>query len=438
MAKKTPAQEIKGIIKSANRLGIELDEADALQWLTAIAAAEQEEDVVFDQRAGVFGHKVSMLDFSPEDLAHFRKLGQLVEFLDIPGKVETALALSGSAAQSKIQVYPGDADYFERINILADSREEACQILADLIKEKVATTESGPTYQLMEVKFGSYSEDTIIGDRTYSTGSPISWNPDQIKAGQIKASTAAGKKLPIRWDEVAQNPGWCKLDWVVADPLRNELVNASNMLDVTWEAPDGAITPLDGFLDPYFQEIYLDGESIPIFSKLSQHVSANALDQYVSQLEKEVNKYLTKDINYGKAAKRMYNIFRLTGRYGEAALIRELFDEPSSMLYQVWALIRTMDECCQPGTSISIESIKSQADDLIMEVIRALEGDEEAIVVKLLLQLRDALEDQKQGQESPVSVETARDEVINIVNNFFYEKLTTIPEIKSYMDGFTA
>ena len=59
------------------------------------------------------------------------------------------------------------------------------------------------------------------------------------------------------------------------------------MLDVTWEAPDGTITPLDGFLDPYFQEIYLDSESIPIFSKLSQHVSANALDQYVEQLEKE-------------------------------------------------------------------------------------------------------------------------------------------------------
>jgi hypothetical protein len=438
MAKKTPDQEIKGIIESAQRLGIELDEADALQWLTAIAAAEQEEDVVFDQRAGVFGHKVSMLDFSSEDLAHFRKLGQLVEFLDIPGKVETALALSGSAAQSKIQAYPGDADYFERINILADTREEACQILADLIKEKVIGTESGPTYQLMEVKFGSYSEDTIIGDRTYSAGSPISWTPDQIKAGKIKASSVAGSKLSVKWNEVAQNPGWCKLDWVVADPIRNELVNASNMLDVTWEAPDGTITPLDGFLDPYFQEIYLDGESIPIFSKLSQHVSANALDQYVSQLEKEVNKYLTKDINYGKAAKRMYNIFRLTGRYGEAALIRELFDEPSSMLYQVWALIRTMDECCQPGSSISVESIKSQADSLIMEVIQTLEGDEEAIVVKQLLQLRDALEDQKQGQESPLTVETARDEVINIVNNFFYDKLTTIPEIKAYMDGFTA
>ena len=45
--------------------------------------------------------------------------------------------------------------------------------------------------------------------------------------------------------------------------------------------PDGTITPLDGYLDPYFQEVYLEAESVPIFSKLAQHVSANALDEYV-------------------------------------------------------------------------------------------------------------------------------------------------------------
>ena len=39
-----------------------------------------------------------------------------------------------------------------------------------------------------------------------------------------------------------------------------------------------------------------------------------------------MQKYLLKDINYGKAAKRMYNIFRLTGHYEEAAFLRELFD----------------------------------------------------------------------------------------------------------------
>jgi hypothetical protein len=238
----------------------------------------------------------------------------------------------------------------------------------------------------------------------------------------------------VNWLEIALDPGWCKLDWIVGDPVRDELVNVSNMLDVTWEAPDGQITPLDGFLDPYFQEIYLEKESVPIFEKLSQHVSADALDEYVEQLEKEVNKYITKNINYGKAAKRMYNIFRLTGRYNEAAIIRELFDEPSSMLYQVWALIRTMEECSHPGSSITKEAVQSQADSLILEVVRTLEGDEESIVVQHLLNLRDALEEQHQGKAIPRTVEAARDEVINIVNNFFYEKLTIVPEIKKYMD----
>jgi hypothetical protein len=210
------------------------------------------------------------------------------------------------------------------------------------------------------------------------------------------------------------------------------------MLDVTWEGPDESITPLDGYLDPYFQEVYLEAESIPIFSKLARHVSANALDDYVAQLEREVNKYLSKDINYGKAAKRMYNIFRLTGRYQEAAFLRELFDEPATMLYQVWSLIRTIDDTCRPGSVIPMDNVLSQADQLILAVIRALEGDEEVEIVRYLLRLRDSLTRQESGRELGPDCEAARVEVINIVNNFFYEKLTAVPRIKSYMHGFQA
>ena len=428
--------ELGRIIESANRLGIELDEAEALQWLTAMAVKEAGDDIVFDEREGVFGHRVSMLDFSPEDLAHFRKIGRLVEFKDVPGVVETALALSGSAAQSKIQTYPGDADYFERINIIAKSKGAACKILGDLMREKTLETAEGPNYQLIQVRMGSYPQDVIRGESTFMTGSSIEWDVDEIRAGQIEVTTPDGGPLSIRWDEAVMDPGWCKLDWVVADPVRSELVNASNMLDVTWEASDGVITPLDGYLDPYFQEVYLEAESVPIFSKLAQHVSANALDEYVQQLENEVTKYLTKNINYGKAAKRMYNIFRLTGRYEEAAYIRELFDEPTSMLYQVWALMRTMEECSLPGSSIPIENVQAQADKLILEVIKALEGDEEVVVVQYLLRLRDGLEDQKAGQPLTAQVEAARAEVINIVNNFFHDKLTGYPAIKDYIEAF--
>jgi hypothetical protein len=278
--------------------------------------------------------------------------------------------------------------------------------------------------------------DVVRDGDAKARGSSMEWLPSDVEAGQIEASLPDGQPVVIHWEDSKFEPGWCKLDWVVADPVRGQIVNASNMLDATWEAPDGTITPLDGYLDPYFQEIYLESESVPIFAKLAQHVSADALDQYVAQLEHEIDKYVTTDVNYGKAAKRMYNVFRLTGRYDDAVFVRELFDEPASMLYQVWSLFRTMEECCSPGSDIPIESVRAQADQLVLAVIGTLDGDEETAVVKHLLRLREALDMQEGGHSMHGGVEAARAELINIVNNFFYEKLTAVPSIKGYIVDF--
>jgi hypothetical protein len=377
-----------------------------------------------------------MLDFSPERLDYFRKIGSLVEFFDEPGRVETALALSGSSAQSKIQRFPGDADYFERVNIIAPSKEEACQILAEIMREKALSTTQGPTFQLIEVKMGSYPCDFVKGKRTFITESPIAWEPEEIATGKKVGFTPDGQPLEILWEDAAQDPGWCKLDWVVADPILGTLANASNMLDVTWEAPDGTITPLDGYLDPYFQEIYLQAESVPIFAKLAQHVSADALDDYVIALEGEVKKYLTKQVNYGKAAKRMYNIFRLTGRYPEAVYLRELFDEPASLLYQVWSLIRTIDDAIAMNAPFQKEQLIRQAESLMMEVIRVMEDAREVEIVRRILRFRDAIHNLESYETLSAEAEAARDEVINVVNNFFFDKMTAIPEIKAYMTSF--
>jgi hypothetical protein len=433
----TPIVDVKRIVESAHRLGIELDENEALQWMTALVSMKSSMDISVDPETGVFGNKIVMLDFSPLELAHFREIGRLVEFQDQPGIVETALALSGSSAQSKIQTYPGDCDYFERINIKAASRQEACQILSRIMREKALSSLKGPTYQLLEVKFGSYPYDAVREDRLIRAGSPISWLPEEIESGKIEVNLPNGTPTTISWDDVASDPGWCKLDWVVADTAHGQLSNASNMLDITWEAPDESITPLDGYLDPYFQEVYLDAQSIPIFSKLAKHVSADALDDYVKQLEHEVNKYLTKDLNYGKVAKRLYNIFRLTGRYEDAAFLRDLFDEPTTMLYQVWSLIRTMDDAFKPGSGITMQQLIDQADQLIMSVIKVLEGDQEAEIVRLLLRLRNALSNEELVNGLSGPAEAARAEVINLVNNFFYEKLIAVPTIKSYMDDIS-
>ena len=118
----------------------------------------------------------------------------------------------------------------------------------------------------------------------------------------------------------------------------------------------------------------------------------------------------------------------------EAAYLRELFDEPTTMLYQVWALIRTIDESYQAGSEFEIETILSQADELVLAVVNTLEGAEETEIVRLLLRFKNLLtQDADRGELSPQASAT-RAEVINVVNNFFYEKLTAVPAIRDYIE----
>ena len=128
-------EEVEKIRESAERLGIQLDEAEALQWLTQMAVQDKQE-IMVDAKNFVYGAKIAIMDFSPQDLEYFRRIGKIVAIADKPGVLETALALSGSAAQSKIQKNPGDADYFQRVNIEAPTRVEAIAILADAIRAR--------------------------------------------------------------------------------------------------------------------------------------------------------------------------------------------------------------------------------------------------------------------------------------------------------------
>lgn len=429
--------DVSRLADSARRLGLSMDEQQTAEWLRAIAD-EGAAEVTADLDSGTFGHRISMLDFSPRELERFRRIGAIVELTGPAGITDAALAISGSAAQSKIQSYPGDCDYFERFNIRAATRDEACAVLATALKEKVLAFERGPCHQFLEAKLGSVPSDGTHHGDTVHAGNPMTWTIEDVREGRWELVDADGNSTWFAWDEMAREPGWVKADWVVTDPARGELSNASNVIDVTWEAPDGTITSLDGYLDAYFQEVYLDAGDLPAFTRITAQVSDDALDDYVEQLQHEVRKYLTEHLNYGKAAKRMYNVFRLSGRYLDAAFVRELFDEPTTILYQVWSLIGTLDNAAQPGSAIRVSTVIEQTRELIVEVVRALDGDQEAEIVGALLQLRAALVEVPSGAERDLAVEGARTRVINIVNTFFRDKLTSRPTIREYIDEIQA
>jgi hypothetical protein len=430
----TRAEAIARIVASATRLGVELDEREAAEWVAAMETEATGGELVVDINSGVYGHRVTMLDFQPGDLARFREMAKVVGFEDRPPQVLTALSISGSAAQSKINAYPADCDFFERVHIKADTREEACAILADLIREKALATAIGPTHRLWEVKFGSHPVAATKGGSPVAAGSPMSWTLEEVKAGQMEVTRADGSLRVYTWQEASHDPGWCKLDWVIADKTRGQLANASNVLDPTWEAPDGAIVPLDGFLDPYFQEVYLESDSIPLFSKLVKELSADSVDDYVETLEHEVWKYTIKEQNYGKAARRMYNVFRMNGKYREAAYIRELFDEPVTALYQVSALIRTLDDAASSGDIFDTDTLVSQVDGLIMSAIQALDGPAEAEMVGHLLKLRNSLQARESHAERSDEMRGIQDAALGAVNAYFERALRSVPEIQAYLE----
>jgi hypothetical protein len=424
---------IEVVLRAAKDMGVELDEHEAREWIEAVSR-EASRPLEIDVNTGVYGHLVTMADLDENELGRFRHIASIVGFEDHPPHVLTALALSGSAAQNRVHRFPGDCDFFERIHIRTVTREAACALLSDLIRDKALSMMAGPGYRLQEVKFGSWPVSATVGEEKAHPGSPVSWTPDQVQKGGVDYVTEREELAILTWAEAAADPGWCKLDWIVADPGHGGVANASNVLDATWEAPDGTVTPLDGFLDPYFQEVYLDVDSIPLFTRLVKNMGADSVAEYVDRLTEEVYKYTVISPNYGKAARRIYNIFRLTGRYAEAAYIRELFDEPVTALYQVAALLRALEEASEAGDIFETESMVTQVDQLIMSAVAALEGHAESEMVARLLRLRDAVSRRDDAAEIAGDVSGARTDAMSAVDEYFKRVLTGVPGIKSYLD----
>lgn len=432
-------EELQQIIDAAQRLGVTIDKEKAIKWLDDMATAKKtSEDVAIDAKTGVYGHEINLIDFDSMELDRFKRIADIVGLPDTKGVVETAISLSGSAAQGKIQRYPGDLDYFERVNILAPTREAACKIIGEVMRKKALDKFYSPLYQLIEVKWGTFKSDFKKKGKVLKAGSPISWDAEEIKQGFMMVEDEKAKPVRLPWSYGEKDPGWCKLDWVIAEPDKGHVVNVSNMLDVTWESPEGAIIPLDGQLDPYFQEVYLEAGSIPLFTKLRQNLTPNSLDEYVKALEGQVV-YYSKDgpqQNYGKVAKRLYNIFRLTGAHKEAMYIRELFDEPASALYQVWSIIDTLDDAGKPGSTIDKRALLEQTSELIKLVVDTCEGEAETKIVAAIMKLRDDIAGiaDISDEEWSKTISETRLLVVKLVNEYFYTRLELIPQIIAYIE----
>lgn len=244
--------------------------------------------------------------------------------------------------------------------------------------------------------------------------------------------TLEGKPNTVTWVDAADDPGWIEMDWTVSDPESGKTVAACNIVDATWESPDGTVTPLDGFLDPYFQEEYPDVDTIPLFSRDLDEIGTDSVSDYVDRLTGEVYRFTVIRPDYGKAARRMYIIFRLTGRYTEAARIREIFDEPATALYQVAVSLRNLNEAEKAEVGFESGGMATQVNQLITSAIAGLEPHSEMEVVRCLLRLKEAMSS-TEARTPSATITKARTEAMSAVDEYYKRALTAAPGMKEYL-----
>ncbi len=382
----------------------------------------------FVQRGGVFGLDDVVGDFDTSGVEAVREIAGMIRTQPREG-VLSAMALSGSAAQSRFQLFPGDCDFFERVHIKAATREEAIQTLAATMIESVATTFTNPHLQFVEMKLGRYPASYLRGEESVGSGSPISWGLGDMDGRVIRVVGEDGETHRLRMYEVALDPGFVKLDWVYADTARNRVVPVSKVIDATWEAEDGAIVALDGVLDSFYQEVYLDPDSQVDVERLVQHITPDGLENYLKQIAGEVAKYAGGGHeNYGKVAKRLYNICRLLRRDTDAGYLRALFDDPPARLYQVGGTVHALSEAIR-ADRLDRDTVVAQVSALADTVAECYTGPDREELLALVRRLPDLDED-----DLIVACDRIADAANDQVSAYFREKITQAPSLHAVLE----
>jgi hypothetical protein len=218
------------------------------------------------------------------------------------------------------------------VHIQAPTREDAVEILAATMIESVARTFTNPHLQFVEMKLGLYPAAYSREQEPVSQGSPITGASRRSTSGSCGSST---RRVRATGCGCTRSP-WIPVSssWTGCSPTATATGSSGLQGDRRDLGGAGRVDRgLDGVLDSFYQEVYLDPESQIDVQRLVQHVSPDGLENYLEQIAGEIARYSTEGHeNYGKVAKRLYNITRILRRDADASYLRQLFDDPPARL----------------------------------------------------------------------------------------------------------
>ena len=297
----------------------------------------------------------------------------------------TALALSGSAAQGKIQRFPADCDFFERVHIRAPTREEACAILARSSATRPWRPCSGPGTGCGRSKWGTTPRTgTVRGRAGRARAAGSRGTPAEVDGRAARSSS--GPDGSMRHLPLGGRPGRARL-------VQARLARRRPRRGASWPTPRTCSTPRGR--RPTARSCRSTASwtrtsrrstsrptRIPLFSRLVKQLGARRRRRLRGR-SSSTRSGSTPSASPTTARPRAgcTTSSGSPGRYAEAAYLRELFDEPVTALYQLAALLRTVDDAAGGQEAFDRETLVAQVDQLIMSAIAALDGPDEAEMV---------------------------------------------------------
>jgi hypothetical protein len=170
-------------------------------------------------------------------------------------------------------------------------------------------------------------------------------------------------------------------------------------------------------------------------AKLDRAVAPDARENYAAAMRDQVSRYLTEP-SFGKVAKRLYNLFRVTDELEAAAYVRELFDESPARLYQVSGLLDAADAALDESSGIDRDAVLRQLDVVAAAIKEATEGRDEDELLASLARLRAAaLTEGREGASWADVLTDVRRACAAEVNEFFRSRLLGHPRVRHHVES---
>jgi hypothetical protein len=273
------------------------------------------------------------------------------ENLSLPSGVEVIqhFSIGGTSAQSMVHPYPGDIDYDEHFEVLADSPEQATLVYADIIREFVGRNRSASEFEFSRLRV--MPQKAVKEPET-----DYSWNEARIMDPANRQELAR---------QVGQlQSGRINTDWrakmsdgrfTIIGKIFSVLARDKQTGEVFFEAER---------LRPNFQGAYF-GRSVP-----DSHQDI-PIGEFALVMKGRVSAQKSKG-NYLKVAKRSFNYCRVIGNLDCIDELVPVFSTDSANVYHYYKTSEAIAEALDPAWPSSILK-HSEAVELLQRVAGIVE-----------------------------------------------------------------